>query len=105
MERFVNADAFIKRQKDICKNVCKETENYCEHCCIKNEVLDDLDDFADDHSSNMALIGLKNVREVIDRYCTKYCSFAKYYFGRFKDVDEAMEHLERKCENCPLKEI
>ena len=48
---------------------------------------------------------LKNVREVIDRYCTKYCSLAKYYFGRFKDVDEAMEHLERKCENCPLKEI
>ena len=47
----------------------------------------------------------KGVREVIDKYCEKNCYFSNYYFGRYKDVDVAMEHLERKCENCPLSDI
>ena len=47
----------------------------------------------------------KGVREVVDKYCEGFCYYTKTYFGRFKDVDEAMEHLERKCENCPLMDI
>lgn len=46
-----------------------------------------------------------SVRTEIDKYCNKYCYYTKTYFGRFKDVDEATEHLERKCENCPLSDI
>lgn len=55
--------------------------------------------------TDVILLPAKEVRETIDRYCEKYCNFRKFYFGRFKDVDEAMEHLERKCENCPLMDI
>ena len=47
----------------------------------------------------------KDVCGVIDKYCEKNCYFSNYYFGRYKDVDKAMEHLEKKCENCPLHEL
>ena len=55
--------------------------------------------------ADVILLPAKEVRETIDKYCNKYCNYTKMYFGRYKDVDEAMEHLERKCENCPLSDI
>ena len=51
MSRYIDADAFIKIQKDMCEKYCTDTENYCEHCCIKRDLLDDLDDFADGDNS------------------------------------------------------
>ena len=51
MSRYIDADAFIKIQKDMCEKYCTDTENYCEHCCIKRDVLEDLDDFADGENS------------------------------------------------------
>ena len=55
--------------------------------------------------ADVILFPAKEVRETIDKYCEKCCYHRNYYFGRYKDVDEAMEHLERKCENCPLMDI
>ena len=55
--------------------------------------------------ADVILLPAKEVREIVDRYCERYCYYRKTYFGRFKDVDEATEHLERKCENCPLMDI
>lgn len=47
----------------------------------------------------------KGVSGIVEKYCTKYCNYTKMYFGRYKDADKAMEHLEKKCENCPLSEL
>lgn len=55
--------------------------------------------------ADVILLPAKEVREIVDKFCEKNCYHRNYYFGRYKDVDEAMEHLEKKCENCPLMDI
>lgn len=56
-------------------------------------------------STDVILYPAKEVNKIVDRFCDNFCQYSRYYFGRFKDVDVAMEKLEKKCENCPLKEV
>ena len=100
MERYIDADDLRHRVLYFADarnlNGNHEQAKAYNHClCMIDE----------QKTANAVLVELKNVREMIDKYCNRYCNFYKYYFGRFKDADVAMEHLERKCENCPLKEI
>lgn len=82
MERYFNADDFFRTFKELDKEPYNRFPR-----------------------ADVILLDAVGVRMEIDKYCNKYCNYTKMYFGRYKDVDEAMEHLERKCENCPLSDI
>ena len=48
---------------------------------------------------------MRHACKAMAKYCAEHCYYTKYYYSRYKDVDEVMEHLEKKCENCPLGEF
>ena len=43
MPRYIDADKLLARYKERCAG-CKETKNYCEHCCDLADVIDDIED-------------------------------------------------------------
>jgi len=43
MPRYIDADKLLARYKERCAG-CKETQNYCEHCCDLADVIDDIED-------------------------------------------------------------
>ena len=43
MPRYIDADKLLARYKERCAG-CKETKNYCEHCCDIADVISDIED-------------------------------------------------------------
>lgn len=43
MPRYIDADKLLARYKARCAG-CKETKNYCEHCCDLADVISDIED-------------------------------------------------------------
>ena len=43
MPRYIDADELLARYKERCAG-CKETKNYCEHCCDIADVICDIED-------------------------------------------------------------
>ncbi len=43
MPRYIDADKLLARYKERCAG-CKETKNYCEHCCDLADVISDIED-------------------------------------------------------------
>lgn len=41
--RLIDADKLLARYKERCAG-CKETKNYCEHCCDLADVISDIED-------------------------------------------------------------
>ena len=41
--RMIDGDKLLARYKERCAG-CKETKNYCEHCCDIADVIDDIED-------------------------------------------------------------
>lgn len=81
---------------------------------------DCLMDIAYEHMDDAALIGLQNaleeiptadvieadnVQKTVETYCTDHCYHNAHCMEMHKDVDDAVEYLERKCEKCPLRDL
>lgn len=45
------------------------------------------------------------VQKTVETYCTDHCYHNAHCMEMYKDVDDAVEYLERKCEKCPLREL
>lgn len=41
--RLIDADKLLARYKELCAG-CKETKNYCEHCCDIADIISDIED-------------------------------------------------------------
>lgn len=45
------------------------------------------------------------VQKNVETYCTDHCYHNAHCMEMHKDVDDAVEYLERKCEKCPLRDL
>ena len=61
---------------------------------------------ADERQVKDVEIVTKILEEVIETICDKHCKFPSEYYSKYKDEQEAEEHLyTEKCDNCVLNKL
>jgi len=43
--------------------------------------------------------------EIMEEFCDRFCKYPDWCASEFKDIDEALNELEKYCERCPINDM